>query len=70
MYRCCYVLSDLETWYSKQFEDCGCVEGDRTDLITQIRSNPLFCRDQEAISYNYFVGTMEEYSIIYIYKEQ
>ena len=63
---CGYVLSDKETRYSTQIEQCGCVEGNRAELITQIESNPQFCRDQRAISYNYFVGTLKNDSIIYI----
>ena len=64
--QCCYVLSDIETRYSTQFEQCGCVEGNRADLIIQIKSNPQFCRDQTAISYDYFVNTLKNYTIIYI----
>jgi hypothetical protein len=63
---CCYVLSDKETRYSRQFEQCGCVEGNRDDLINQIKNNPQFCRDQTAINYEYFVDTLEKNSIIYI----
>jgi N-acetylglutamate synthase-like GNAT family acetyltransferase len=69
MYRCCYVLSDANKRYSRQLEDCDCVEGDRTDLITQIKHNENFCRDQQAIGYEYFVDSLEEYSIIYIQNE-
>jgi hypothetical protein len=66
MYRCCYVLSDANKRYSTQLEDCECVEGDRTDLITQIKRNENFCRDQQAVDYDYFVDSLEEYSVIYI----
>ena len=53
--QCCYVLSDTETQYSTQVELCDCVKGNRNELISQIQSNPQFCRDETAISYNYFV---------------
>lgn len=66
MYRCCYVLSDANKRYSTQLADCDCVEGNRTDLITQIKRNENFCRDQQAISYDYFVDSLKQYSIIYI----
>jgi hypothetical protein len=62
---CCYVLSDKETQYSSQFKECDCVEGNREDLIFQIKNNRQFCRDQSAISYNYFVDTLKTNTIIY-----
>ena len=61
----CYVLSDKETQYSRQFKQCDCVEGNREDLIIQIKNNRQFCRDQTAICYDYFVDTLEKNSIIY-----
>ena len=65
---CCYVLRDKETRYSTQFEQCGCVEGNRAELISQIESNPQFCgvQTETAISYTYFVSTLKNHSIIYI----
>jgi predicted GNAT family N-acyltransferase len=65
---CCYALSDIGTRYTTQFEQCGCVEGNRAELISQIESNPQFCGDQTetAISYTYFVSTLKNHTIIYI----
>jgi hypothetical protein len=66
MLFCYYVLIDSETQYFKEFEKCGCVEGNRSYLINQIQSNPQFFRDNIAINYDFFVETLNENSIIYI----
>jgi len=58
MYTCYYVLSDKNKIYSSQLEECGCVEGDIIELVTKIRSDENFCRDQKAISYHYFVNSL------------
>ena len=65
-----YVLSDNDKrTYSTQLADYECVEGDRTKLLTQVRENEEFCRDQKAISYDYFIQSLSQYSCIYIENE-
>jgi len=67
MYRCCYVLSEKNKQYFTQLANCGCVEGDKTELLTQVKDNKNFCRDQLAINYNYFVYCLTaDITIIYI----
>jgi len=61
-----YVLSEKEKGYSKRFEECGCAEGDKEQLIKKIKSNKKFCRDECGISYVYFVETLKNFNIIYV----
>jgi hypothetical protein len=68
-YRCCYILSNMDKQYFTQLANSGCVEGDRNELLTQIKSNKNFCRGQLAIRYDYFVETLENGTIIYIQNE-
>ena len=69
MYQCRYVLSNNDKIkYSTQLADHDCVEGDRTELLTQVKENAKFCRDQQAISYGYLIQSLESiyYSCLYI----
>lgn len=69
MYRCFYVLSNTDKQYLTQLANCACIEGDRTELITQIERNNNFCRGQLAINYNYFIQCLKMYTVIYIQNE-
>jgi hypothetical protein len=62
---CKYVLSDRDNKYSTTLSEY-CDEGDRTDLLTQIKANREFCRKGTAISYDYFVQSLQIYTSIYI----
>jgi hypothetical protein len=68
MFICCYILSDKDKQqYSTQLSHCDCVEGDRTELLTQVESDKNFCRGrQPAIDYGYFVDTLKINTVIYI----
>jgi len=71
MLTCCYILSDDDkTKYSKILSGCKCVEGDRDELVKQIEENKEFCRDQEAISHDYFCDTLKTATVIYIKNEE
>ena len=69
MYICCYILSDKDKRYSTQFSNCGCVEGDRTELLTQIKSDKNFCRKAIGIGYDFFVESLKLNTVIYIKNE-
>lgn len=69
MYHSRYVLSDYDKRkYSTTLANY-CVEGDRTELLTQVRENKEFCRDQTAISYDYLIQSLASYSCVYIENE-
>jgi hypothetical protein len=71
MLTCCYVLSDDDkTKYSEILSQCKCVEGNRAELVKQIEENKEFCRDQEAISHDYFCDTLKTETVIYIKNEE
>jgi len=71
MFICYYILSDRDKQtYSTQLSHCDCVEGDRTDLVTQIESDKNFCRGrQPAMNYDFFVKTLKMNTVIYIKNE-
>jgi hypothetical protein len=66
MLTCCYILGREDKKYSKILSDCKCVEGVRAELVRQITKNTEFCRDTGAISYEYFLDSVEKYTVIYI----
>ena len=69
MYVCCYGLSEYNKQYTNQLVDCGCIEGDRTELIRQIKSDKKFCRDEGAIGYRCFVNSLINDTFLYIKNE-
>lgn len=69
MYVCCYGLSENDKRYTSQLADCGCIEGDRNELIKQIESDEKFCRDEVAIGYGYFVQCLRKDTFLYIKNE-
>jgi hypothetical protein len=66
MYSYFYVLNERDKRYSRQLLNSSLIEGDRNELVTQIKSNNTFCRDQKAIGYKYFVQSLTNNTTIYI----
>ena len=69
MYICYYILSDQDKRHSTQFSNCGCVEGDKTELLRQIKSDKNFCRAAIGIGHDFFVESLKLNTFIYIKNE-
>ena len=52
--------------YNNEFEELGYKKGNLNELLRIIKLNPLFCRDQKAISYDYFIKSISQDAVIYI----
>lgn len=52
--------------YSSIFEKLSIKKGNKDELLSVIKNNPLFCRKQKAISYDYFIESIEKYISLYI----
>jgi GNAT superfamily N-acetyltransferase len=63
-----FVCNKASNKYEDAFRTIDCIEGNREDLIRQVRENERFCRDQTAISYLYFLQTLNTYTCLYIKK--
>ena len=66
MYSYHYICSKHEFQYLSTFEDIGCIPGDIHELIKQVKNNPQFCREQKAISYDFFLDSINNNTVIYI----
>jgi N-acetylglutamate synthase-like GNAT family acetyltransferase len=42
----------------------GCGEGNKVDLLEQVKSNNKFCRNKEGIDYDFFINSLENKDII------
>jgi len=61
-----YVCSKEEEEYSDTFRGLHCVEGDRNNLVAQVTDSRDFCKDERAISYEYFLQSIKKDTILYI----
>jgi predicted GNAT family N-acyltransferase len=52
--------------YNKAFEELGYKKGNINELLRIIKINPLFCRNQKAINYDYFIKSISQDAVIYI----
>jgi hypothetical protein len=61
-----YVCSKEEEKYSNTFRSLDCIEGDRNNLVAQVASVRDFCKDERAISYDYFIQSINKDTVLYI----
>ena len=61
-----YVCSKEEEKYSDTFRTLYCIEGDRDNLVKQVSSARDFCKDERAISYGYFLQSINTDTVLYI----
>jgi len=61
-----YVCSKEEEEYSDTFRSLDCVEGDRNNLVAQVTDSRDFCKDERAISYEYFLQSIKRDTVLYI----
>jgi len=66
MYSYHYICSKVDSHFSSVFENIECIPGDINELLKQVNNNPYFCRDQKAISYDYFLDSINNHTVIYI----
>ena len=52
--------------YNNYFEELGCKKGNKNELLRIIKANPLYCRNQKAINYDYFLESISRDVVIYI----
>uniref|UniRef100_A0A6C0EEC2 Uncharacterized protein n=1 Tax=viral metagenome TaxID=1070528 RepID=A0A6C0EEC2_9ZZZZ len=57
VYSYYYLIKDQkkDEEYRTIFNKIGCVEGNRESLLDKVEKNNSFCRNQEGISYDYFL---------------
>jgi len=60
------VCRDNENSYLPLFYSIGCIDGDREYLLQEITNNDKFCRDQQNISYDYFLESIKKDTCLYI----
>lgn len=61
-----YYYNNPFPMYNSTIQKLGIKKGNKDELLDVIKNNPLFCRDQKAIEYDYFVEGIEKYIALYI----
>ena len=61
-----YYYTNPFTMYNSIFQKIGIIKGNKDELLSVVKNNPLFCRDQKAITNDYFIKTIEKELGLYI----
>lgn len=59
-----YLNKEENAKYVDLFHTIGCSEGNKVDLLNQVKNNNKFCRNEEGMDYDFFIQSLENKDIV------
>jgi hypothetical protein len=59
-----YFNKEENAKYVDLFHTIGCSEGNKVELLNQVKNNNKFCRNEEGMDYDFFIQSLENKDIV------